>query len=603
MFVRQLQILAAVLVLLNFCFHWELVGAQNRNMADVELDEEQDAVLLKACYVEDLRNIREYNQNPLNVSISHCSLKELPNAIFIRFTDLLVLEICDSQLSSLQDFALNGLRNLEVLNFSRNNLTSIKSWSDHDLEHLHTLDLRRNLIKTINEHSLMRYPNLTKLNLVGNLITVIPEGTFRVTPNLRYLNLGRNLLTSIDEYTLKGLSKLNQAFFHHNAINYVDYFAFIGNSHLKSLQLQGNQIATFEADLLSNLPRLTFLNVSHNQLESVADHTFKKNADLRVLDLSYNKIEQFSEDSFKGLASLEVFNASHNQLTSPQLNKYIFKDFATLRSLDLSANKLTYVENKQFEYCARVESLNLSRNAIAEIDAEIFEDFRRLHVLDLSHNRLAEDAFLWPIVNLHHLNLSYNEFRRLNASLLQGIEQVELYHNPWSCQFLVLELMKQSKNVRYGKNYVVHSRDSILNTQGLECTDERGKLRDIVVVETASKVEYSSSEFNRYKLLHESQLQDTRPIQDNFDTKSTILWLMSGAFVVFGAFKLIQLLLRHSEHQSEKRRLEQHLDFNEAAAIDIGYNDDDDDGGNGMDGGVGGVVVVRGIGLSANGKQ
>ncbi|XP_001859229.2 chaoptin isoform X1 [Culex quinquefasciatus] len=566
---RKFGALLALLVLYNFGFHWDMaVGSQDHNMVDVEVDDVSEAVRLRACYVEDLRNIREYNQNPLSVYIDHCYLKELPNAIFIRFTDLQVLEICDSRLDNLQDFALNGLRNLEVLNFSRNNLTGVKSWSDHDLEHLHTLDLRRNLIKAINEHSLDRYPNLTKLILTGNLISHIPEGTFKVVPNLKHLNLGRNLLTSIEEGTLKGLSKLSQAAFHHNQISYVDFFAFIGNSHLKSLQLQGNQITVFEADLLSNLPRLMFFNISYNQLENIADHSFKRNADLRVLDLSFNKIENFHEDSFKGLASLEVFNASNNHLA--ELNKYMFKDFSALRLLDLSANRLTYVENKLFEYSPRMEYLNLSRNAIAEIEHNIFEDFRKLRILDLSHNRLVEDAFLWPIINLHKLNMSHNSFARINTSLLEGIEQVDLFHNPWSCQFLVLELMKQTKNVRYGKNYVVQTKDNILNTQGIECTDERGKLRDIVVVETPAKAEYSSSEFHRYKLLHEAQTPDTRPIQDNFDTKSTILWLMSGAFIVFGAFKLIQLILHHSEHQSEKWRLAQHVSIHNDGEVVLG---------------------------------
>lgn len=103
---------------------------------------------------------------------------------------------------------------------------------------------------------------------------------------------------------------------------------------------------------------------------------------------------------------------------------------------------------------------------------------------------------MWPIVSLSHLNMSDNQFQRLNASVLESFGQVRLNRNPWSCQFLILELMKHSKNVEYGKNYVVESTDSILNTQGIECTDERGKLRDIVVVQSMVKPEYSSVSFN-----------------------------------------------------------------------------------------------------------
>lgn len=550
----------------HFGLHLAATADQRRNTADIELDDENDAITMTACYVEDLRNIRKNNPNPSTIIINHCYLQELPNAIFIRFADLHTLEICDSRLSNLHDFALNGLRNLEVLNLSRNNLTSIKSWSEYDLEHLQTLDLRKNLLKGINAQSFFRYPNLSKLNLAGNLIHTIPEGTFKVIPNLKFLNLGRNLLTSIEEHTLKGLSKLTHVSFHLNLITFVDYFAFIGNSHLKTLQLQENQISVFEADLLSNLPRLMMFNISCNQLEDIADQTFRKNADLRVLDLSYNRIENFREDSFKGLVSLEVFNASHNHIT--QLNKYIFKDFSLVRILDLSANRLAYIDNKLFEYSSRLEVLNLSGNALSDIEPNIFEDSKRLRTLDLSHNQLSLDAFLWPVTNLDHLNMSHNQFQQLNVSTLQGLGHVRLNGNPWTCQFLILELMKHSKNVEYGKNYAVVSADSIMNTQGIECMDERGKPRDIIVVENFIQPNYSSTEYQRIQTLHQENV-DTRPIQDNFDTKSTILWLMFGVFIVFGAFKLIQLILRHSEHQSEKWRLAQHMDFNEADHVGI----------------------------------
>ncbi|XP_058452832.1 insulin-like growth factor-binding protein complex acid labile subunit [Malaya genurostris] len=555
-----------LLVVLNFVFGLGFTAPRRPDtVADIELDEEQDTVSLQACFEEDLRNIRAHNPNPLHVIINHCYLQELPNAIFIRFHDLKSLQICDSRLNHLQDFALNGLRNLEVLDFSRNNLTTVKSWSDHSLENLQSLDLRRNLLNKVNTQSFKHYPNLTKLNLAVNQIAVIPEGTFQVAPHLKYLNLAHNLLTSIDETTLKGLTKLNHVYFHHNQITFVDFFAFVGNSHLKTLQLQENKISVLETDLLSNLPRLTFLNISHNQLEIVSENSFKRSASLRSLDMSYNRIKNFHEDSLKGLSSLEVFNASHNQLN--QLNKYMFKDFSAVEVLVLVGNQLAYVENKLFEYSPQVKILNLSRNVIADIEPEIFEDTIRLHSLDLSQNQLVEDAFLGSLPHLQCLNLNHNLFQRLNVSLLGHMGHVELRGNPWRCQFLILELMKQNHNIHYANNYVVQSADSILNTHGIGCTDENGKSRDIIVVESPAKQDYSSLEYHRYRLFHEAQL-DTRPIQDNFDTKSTILWLMSGAFVVFGAFKLIQLILQHSEHQSEKWRLDQHMECNEAGEID-----------------------------------
>lgn len=535
----------------------------NAGEAGIELDVENEGISLTACHVEDLRNIREHSQNPLAIDITHCYLQELPNAIFIRFGDLRTLEICDSRVNNLQDFALNGLRRLETLNLSRNNLTTIKSWSDHDLEMLQVLDLRRNLIRSVDEFSFRRYPALVKLNLAANFITAVPEGTFKPVGNLRQLNLGKNLLTTVGEGTLRGLAKLTHVAFHHNRIRSVHPSAFVGTGHLKVLQLQDNQLASFEPDLLGSLPRLTFLNVSGNELAAIGNLSFKGNGDLRVLDLSYNRIAQLEDGSFKGLYDLEALNVSHNQLQT--IGKYVLRDFGNLRDLDLSGNALDYVGMKLFGATGRLVRLNLSGNAISDIDRDVFEDLPRLHTLDLAHNRLADDTFLWALIpNLSVLNMSGNAFHRINASLLESLALVELYGNPWDCRFLVQELMpshRAHRNVVYGRDYVVEDTVSILTATGIECTDERGRQRDIVVVEPPPKPVDSEMEFNRYRFFHEGHV-DTRPIQDDFDTKSTVIWLMSGAIAVFGAFKLIQLLLRHSEHQSEKWRLAQHLEYN-----------------------------------------
>uniref|UniRef100_A0AAG5DR44 Uncharacterized protein n=1 Tax=Anopheles atroparvus TaxID=41427 RepID=A0AAG5DR44_ANOAO len=528
--------------------------------AGIELDEANEAISLTACRVEDLRNIREHHQNPLAIEITHCYLQELPNAMFIRFNDLRTLEICDSRVNNLQDFSLNGLRNIETLNLSRNNLTTIKSWSEHDLDTLQVLDLRRNLIRSIDEFSFRRYPALAKLNLAANYISSVPEGTFKPVANLRYLNLGKNLLTAVGEGTLRGLSKLAHVALHHNRIRTIHPLAFAGNGHLKMLQLQDNQLSSFVPELLANLPRLTFLNVSGNELGAIGNLSFKTNGDLRVLDLSNNWIDQLEEASFKGLYNLEALNVSNNRLQA--VSKYMLKDFGNLRDLDLSSNVFDYVGLKLFSETPRLVRLNLSGNSINEIDRDVFEDLTKLHTLDLAHNQLADDGFLWPLMNLSVLNMSHNALHKINTSLLESLALVELYGNPWDCRFLVHELVPHhARNVVYGKDYIVEDPGQILSATGIECTDERGKHRDIVVVEPPPKPSDSEKEFNRYKFFHEGHV-DTRPIQDDFDTKSTVIWLMSGAIAVFGAFKLIQLLLRHSEHQSEKWRLAQHMEYN-----------------------------------------
>lgn len=290
-----------------------------------DFDIKEDSIVLKHCNIHDVRYIREYNINPKNILINKCFLNELPNAVFLRFPKLKILEICESNLMHIQDFALNGLKGLESLNLSKNNLTVIKTWSDHDLESLVLLDLRRNSINFINKSAFIRYPNLTRLNLADNFIERILENSFKFNENLKYLNLGKNLLTNIDDMIFKGLHKLTYLALHYNKINYIDYYAFISLTHLKSIQLQGrnkylnkmllanyylkylgNKIVIFESELMSNLPRLSFINLSYNSIEELSDLTFNKNMELKHLDLSYNTIGWLNEYTLIGLEALEV---------------------------------------------------------------------------------------------------------------------------------------------------------------------------------------------------------------------------------------------------------------------------------------------------------
>lgn len=200
-----------------------------------------DSVRLEQCDVEHIANIREINSSPEEIIIHDCSVGILPNALFIRFHRLKQLEICESQLHSISDFAFHGMKSLQLLNLSRNNLTSVIKWSNEPLLSLHLLDLRRNTIVSIEKDAFIHYPNLLKLNLAVNHITRIPEDLFRSTPSLRYLNLAKNYLRAIDVNTFKHLHKLFNLEIRHNQIERIDSDSLVGSTHLKVLHLQVNE--------------------------------------------------------------------------------------------------------------------------------------------------------------------------------------------------------------------------------------------------------------------------------------------------------------------------------------------------------------------------
>jgi insulin-like growth factor-binding protein complex acid labile subunit len=197
-----------------------------------------DSVNVQKCDVESVRNIADINANPEEIIIQNCHIDELPNALFIRFHRLRQLEISESQLQSLTDFALNGLSALQLLNLSKNNLTTVKTWSNENLDALQLLDLRRNAIVNIDKDAFKHYPGLLKLNLAVNHIGEVPDELFRSLSNLKYLNLGKNNLMSIDSHTFKHLHKLLHLELKHNQIEFIDAESFFGCTHLRVLHLQ-----------------------------------------------------------------------------------------------------------------------------------------------------------------------------------------------------------------------------------------------------------------------------------------------------------------------------------------------------------------------------
>lgn len=78
-----------------------------------------DSVSLSDCNIDDLRNISSLNADPLEILIHNCHLyTDLPNALFIRFHKLRILEITESHLKNIGDFAFNGLNELRILNLA-----------------------------------------------------------------------------------------------------------------------------------------------------------------------------------------------------------------------------------------------------------------------------------------------------------------------------------------------------------------------------------------------------------------------------------------------------------------------------------------------------
>ena len=158
-------------------------------------------------------------------------------------------------------------------------------------------------------------------------------------------------------------------------------------------------------------------------------------------------------------------------------------DLAKLKTLVMSGNKLTYLFNNALEDLSELEHIDLSKNAIDEIQDDVFSHLRKLRTINLSENQLSTDNFLENVDTLKNLNMSHNQFENLNLSMFYHYHNVELNGNPWNCSWLIAEMMTVSHGIEFGHNYTIEMQDQLLMVPGIDCKDEEGKHRSIVVLE------------------------------------------------------------------------------------------------------------------------
>lgn len=189
---------------------------------------------------------------------------------------------------------------------------------------------------------------------------------------------------------------------------------------------------------------------------------------------------------------MQTFNASNNFLE--KIHRRMFQDFGNVKVFDLSVNNISEIPERLFESIQEVERLNFSSNSITEIDTFAMQGLKKLVNIDLSHNELDSDKFLWPVFGLKVLNITHNNFKTINTSVLQDLMEAKLWSNPWECRWLVEEMLFSS-NIKFGRDYVIEYKDKALNVPGIQCFEDNGVERSVIVLKIDREVEEAS--FNK----------------------------------------------------------------------------------------------------------
>lgn len=178
------------------------------------------------------------------------------------------------------------------------------------------------------------------------------------------------------------------------------------------------------------------------------------------------------------------------------LNRNAFHSFVNLKLFDASSNRLTYLFDGILECLSTVNHINLSHNTIDEIENNVFSEMTSIQTIDLSNNKLSNDSFLDGITELKTLIMSYNRFEYLNLSKLRDVDEVDVIGNPWNCSWLVVEMARCSNGVRFGKNFSIATEEQVLTVPGIDCIDENGYNRSIVMLQQSMRVRKTEEKFN-----------------------------------------------------------------------------------------------------------
>ncbi|KAM7111893.1 relaxin receptor 1 isoform 2-T2 [Ciconia maguari] len=249
------------------------------------------------CDAVKLRAVPSVSSNITIMSLQRNLLRILSADIFKKYQDLKNLYLQNNKIRAVSERAFKGLYNLTKLYLSNNKLTSLKPGVFEDLHKLEWLIIENNRINRISpltfyglkslillemmNNSLARLPDkplcqymprLNWLDLEGNHIHHVRNVTFMSCNTLTVLVMRRNKISSLNENSFSSLQMLDELNLSYNPIKkiQIDQFDFL--TKLKSLSLEGIEIANIQRRMFRPLRNLSHIYFKKFQYCGHAPH-------------------------------------------------------------------------------------------------------------------------------------------------------------------------------------------------------------------------------------------------------------------------------------------------------------------------------------------
>ncbi|WVQ83638.1 hypothetical protein IAT38_005780 [Cryptococcus sp. DSM 104549] len=315
------------------------------------------------------------------------------------------------------------------------------------------------LLPTMDPEEESSYDSFEFIDIAGRDLQTIPIFLHLHAHNIIILNASRNPMTDIPLDFIQACTSLKELRMSNMALKRVP-ISIRASTTLARLDVSCNRIADLESVALNEVETLVSLKVQNNKLTSMPSY-FAQMKSLKYLNISNNKFESFPSVVCE-MSNLVDLDVSFNNITelpskmsdlksleklalfSNEITKFpeSFSTLANLRILDVRRNKIT--DLSVVYALPNLATLQADHNNVVTLDAQIGSNVRQFSVphnsvtrftlapppnmavvtymltsLDLSHGKistLADEAFS-GLVNLVTLNLNFNQFTRLPATL------------------------------------------------------------------------------------------------------------------------------------------------------------------------------------------
>lgn len=191
--------------------------------------------------------------------------------------------------------------------------------------------------------------------------------------------------------------------------NIVDLLNAFGPS-LVHMDLAGNRIGMFtNITVFEQFDRLETLSLSNTQLMDFDLGTFT-NTRLTKLDLSFNRLER---------------------IENARLNTEEFMLLKNLIIFNISGNRIANVHDLLNQMQPTIKWIDLSGNYVGPLNENTFSRLSSLRILNLNNCQISNMIDLTPfkmLGNLNVLNLSYNNLRTVNFSILSNLRMLSDFY-------------------------------------------------------------------------------------------------------------------------------------------------------------------------------